>query len=159
MPNAAGEIIRRDFIQKYNVIAPPSGATVAADMMNVLYAGYNNPVSVSASGISPDKITLTMTGGTLTAHGGNGHYIARPSTVGQDVTFSVTGVVNGTKQQMGSFSFKVRKLPDPTAFIPYKDDKGIENHFMGGRTFPKATLLNTEGIGAAIDDGLLNISF
>jgi hypothetical protein len=33
---------------------------VAADMMNVLYAGYSNPISVSASGISPDKISLTM---------------------------------------------------------------------------------------------------
>ncbi len=159
MPNAAGEVIRREFTQKYNVIAPPSGATVAADMMNVLYAGYSNPVSVSASGISPDKISLTMNGGTLTPNGGNGHYIARPAAVGQDVTFSVSGVVNGKPQAMGSFTFKVRKLPDPTAFIPYKDDKGVVNHFMGGRTFPKATLLNTEGIGAAIDDGLLNIDF
>lgn len=159
MPNAAGEVIRREFTQKYNVIAPPSGATVAADMMNVLYAGYSNPVSVSASGISPDKISLTMSGGTLTPNGGNGHYTARPAAVGQDVTFSVSGVVNGKPQAMGSFTFKVRKLPDPTAFIPYKDDKGVVNHFMGGRTFPKATLLNTEGIGAAIDDGLLNIDF
>lgn len=159
MPNAAGEVIRREFTQKYNVIAPPSGATVAADMMNVLYAGYSNPVSVSASGISPDKISLTMNGGTLTPNGGNGHYIARPAAVGQDVTFSVSGVVNGKPQAMGSFTFKVRKLPAPTAFIPYKDDKGVVNHFMGGRTFPKATLLNTEGIGAAIDDGLLNIDF
>ncbi len=159
VPNAAGETIKREFIQKYNVIAPPSGATVAADMMNVLYAGYNNPVSVSASGISPDKITLSMSGGTLTRSGNSGHYTARPSAVGQDVTFNVTGVVNGTVQKMGAFTFKVRKLPDPTAFIPYKDDKGTEIHFMGGRTFPKATLLNTERIGAAIDDGLLDIPF
>lgn len=159
MPNAAGDIIRREFTQKYNVIAPPSGATVAADMMNVLYAGYSNPVSVSASGISPDKISLSMSGGSLTPGDGAGHYIARPAAVGQDVTFNVTGVVNGTTQNMGSFTFKVRKLPDPTAFIPYKDDKGVVNHFMGGRTFPKATLLQTEGIGAAIDDGLLNIAF
>ena len=159
MPNAAGDVIRREFIQKYNVIMPPSGATVAADMMNVLYAGYNNPVSVSASGISPDKISLSINGGPLTPNGGNGHYIARPTAVGQDVTFNVTGIVNGKSQQMGAFTFKVRKLPDPTAFIPYKDDKGNEIHFMGGRTFPKTTLLRTEGIGAAIDDGLLNISF
>ncbi len=109
-----------------------------------------------ASGISPDKISLSMTGGTLTHAEGVGRYVARPSTVGQDVTFSVTGVVNGTAQNMGSFTFKVRKLPDPTAYIPYKDANGVETHFMGGRTFPKATLLQTEGIGAAIDDGLLN---
>ena len=45
--NAAGETIRREFRQKYNVIPAPSGATVAADLMNVLYAGYQNPMSVS----------------------------------------------------------------------------------------------------------------
>ena len=55
MPNAAGEIVRREFKQKYNVIAPPVGATVAADLMNVLYAGYENPISVSASGYRPIK--------------------------------------------------------------------------------------------------------
>ena len=159
MPNAAGEVIRREFTQKYNVIAPPSGATVAADMMNVLYAGYNNPISVSASGISPDKISLSMSGGSLTPNGGNGHYIAKPAAVGQDVTFSVTGVVNGTTQNMGAFTFKVRKLPDPTAYIPYKDKDGNTSHFLGGRTFAKATLMQTDGIGAAIDDGLLNIPF
>ena len=56
MPNSAGEVIRREFSQHYTVIAPPTGATVAADLMNVLYAGYDNPISVSASGISSDKI-------------------------------------------------------------------------------------------------------
>ena len=90
MPNAAGEIIRRDFVQKYNVIAPPMGATVAADLMNVLYAGFENPVSVSASGVSPDKISLAMAGGTLTPKG-DGKYIAKPAAVGQNVTFHRDG--------------------------------------------------------------------
>lgn len=44
MQNAAGEEVKRNFTQKYNVIAPPQGATVAADLMNVLYAGFDNPV-------------------------------------------------------------------------------------------------------------------
>lgn len=152
MPNAAGEIIRREFTQKYNVIAPPNGATVAADLMNVLYAGFNNPISVSASGIPTDKISVSMTGGTLTSTG-VGKYIARPAKVGQDVTFSITGVVNGKTQPMGTFSFKVRKLPDPAAFIQVGDD-----HFTGGK-LAKGTLLATRQIGAAIDDGLLNIPF
>lgn len=100
-----------------------------------------------------------MTGGSLTPNGANGHYTARPAAVGSDVTFSVMGVVNGKQQQMGSFTFKVRKLPDPTAYIPYKDKDGQVSHFLGGRTLAKAILMQTEGIGAAIDDGLLNIPF
>ena len=152
MPNAAGEIIRREFIQRYNVIAPPAGATVAADLMNVLYAGFENPVSVSASGIPTNKIRVTMEGGTLTA-AGVGKYIARPTAVGQDVTFNVTGELNGKMQSMGSFTFKVRKLPDPTAYITVGTDR-----FKGGR-LAKGSILGASGIGAAIDDGLLDIPF
>ena len=152
MPNAAGEIIRRDFTQKYNVIAPPNGATVAADLMNVLYAGYNNPISVGASGISPDKISLSMTNGTLTSQG-NGKYIAKPTAVGQDVTFSVSGVVNGKQQTMGNFTFRVRKLPDPTAYVVVGGD-----HFKGGR-LSKSAAAGIQQVGAAIDDGLLDIPF
>jgi hypothetical protein len=51
----------------------------------------------------------------------------------------------------------VRKLPDPIAFIDYKEEGGT-NRFRGGK-IAKAVLMNTDGIGAAIDDGLLNISF
>ena len=143
MPNAAGEVIRREFSQHYTVIAPPTGATVAADLMNVLYAGYDNPISVSASGISSDKIHLSMSGGTLSAKG-NGKYVARPAHVGQEVSFTVTGEVGGKSQTMGAFTFKVRKLPDPAAFISIGGDQ-----FRGGRT----------RLDAAIDDGLLNIPF
>lgn len=152
MPNAAGEIIRREFTQRYNVITPPVGATVAADLMNVLYAGFENPISVSASGVPGNKISLTMTGGQLTAQG-NGKYIAKPAKVGEDVTFNVTGVVSGRTQSMGTYSFKVRKLPDPTAFIMIGNEQ-----FRGGR-LSKASLLNAKALSAAIDDGLLNIPF
>lgn len=152
MPNAAGEVIRREFTQKYNVIAPPTGATVAADLMNVLYAGFDNPISVSASGIPSNKISVSMAGGTLTPKG-NGKYVARPSEVGKDVTFNITGVVAGKTQNMGSVSFQVRKLPDPAAYIVLGQDR-----FKGGK-LTKAQALGAPAIGAAIDDGLLNIPF
>lgn len=152
MPNAAGEVIRRNFMQRYNVIMPPLGATVAADLMNVLYAGFENPISVSASGVPSNKVSLTMSGGQLKAVG-NGKYIARPEKVGQDVTFNVTGVVSGKTQSMGTYTFKVRKLPDPSAYIMIGDEQ-----FKGGRV-NKANLIAAKQLSAAIDDGLLNIPF
>ena len=155
MPNAAGEILRREFSQKYTVIPRPNTttmATVAADLMNVLYAGFDNPVSVSATGVSADKFSLTMTGGSLTSKGG-GHYVARPSAVGQPVTFTVTGTVDGKTVQVGTFTFKVRKLPDPTAYIVIGNDR-----FKGGR-LSKQAAVGAPSIGAAIDDGLLDIPF
>ena len=152
MRNAEGNVIRRDFTQKYNVISPPSGATIAADLMNVLYAGFQNPISVTCSGIPQNAVSLSMTGGTLTSQG-NGHYIAVPSAVGQDVTFTVTGSDKGQSRTMGSATFHVRKLPDPTAYIAIGTDR-----FKGGR-MAKASLMGVNNLRAAIDDGLLDIEF
>ena len=152
MRNAEGSVIRRDFTQKYNVIAPPSGATIAADLMNVLYAGFQNPISVTCSGIPQNAVSLSMTGGTLTSQG-NGHYIAVPSAVGQDVTFTVTGTDKGQSRTMGSATFHVRKLPDPTAYIALGTDR-----FKGGR-MAKGSLMGVNTLRAAIDDGLLDIEF
>ena len=63
MLNGNGETIRRDFSQKYTVVDP--SATVSADLMNVLYAGYSNPVSISIPGVPLTKVSATMSGGTL----------------------------------------------------------------------------------------------
>lgn len=154
MLNGDGETVKRDFTQKYTVVAP--SATVSADIMNVLYAGYDNPMSVSVPGIPSNKLHVSMTGGALTQKG-DGHYIARPTTPGGEAVFTVSAQNEGRTQEMGKFTFRVRKLPDPTAFIAYATEGG-EEHFTGG-SLTKQILMNTEGIGAAIDDGLLNIAF
>ena len=155
MLNGSGERIRRDFSQKYTVVDP--SATVSADLMNVLYAGYNNPISVSVPGVPLNKVQATMTGGTLQPVGA-GKYIARPSSVGKDVTITVSSTNTGRAQQMGQFTFHVRKLPDPTAYIAMNDEHGNSTRYRGG-AMSKANLMAVEGIGAAIDDGILDIGF
>ena len=156
MKNGNGETIRREFSQPYTVVEP--SATVSATMMNVLYAGYQNPISVSVPGIPTNKISLSMNNGTLT-HKDGGNYVAVPSQIGENaVTFTVTAQNEGRQQEMGKFTFNVRKLPDPTGFIDVPDGKGSTNRFRGGR-ISKQALVSAGGIGAAIDDGLLNISF
>lgn len=150
MLNGNGETIRRDFEQKYTVVDP--SATVSADLMNVLYAGYSNPISISVPGVPLNKVTATMAGGTLQPVG-PGKYIARPASVGKDVTITVSSTQTGHAQQMGQYTFHVRKLPDPTAYIQMGTDR-----FRGG-ALAKASLLNASGIRAAIDDGLLDIEF
>lgn len=155
MKNGNGETIRREFSQPYTVVEP--SATVSATMMNVLYAGYQNPISVSVPGVPNNKISLSMTNGHLTKKDG-GNYVAVPSKVGEDVTFTVTAQNEGRQQEMGKFTFHVRKLPDPTGFIDVPDGKGSTNRFKGGR-ISKQAIVSAGGIGAAIDDGLLNISF
>ena len=84
----------------------------------------------------------------LSARGG-GHFIARPSAVGQPVTISVSA--KGRK--IGEYQFRVRKLPDPSPYISLGADR-----FKSG-ALSKAALMSAPGIQAAIDDGLLDIPF
>ena len=150
MRDGAGNVIRRDFTQKYTVVAP--SATVSADLMNVLYAGYDNPISVSIPGVPLNAVQASMSGGSFRSIG-MGRYIARPSAVGSDVTISVASNDNGKSRQMGKFTFHVRKLPDPAAYISVGTDR-----FRGGG-LSKASLMDVQGIKAAIDDGILDIQF
>ena len=150
--NAAGETMRRDFLQKYTVIPAPTGATVAADLMNVLYAGFQNPMSVSVPGVPANAVSVSMSGGSLVSKGA-GHYVATPSQVGKDVVFTVSANDKGKTRQMAQVTFKVRKLPDPTPYVVIGSDR-----FKGGN-MPKASLVAMDALHAAIDDGLLDIPF
>ena len=150
MRNGNGDVIRRDFTQKYTVVAP--SATVSADLMNVLYAGYENPISISIPGVPLSAVSASMSGGSFKSVG-MGKYIAMPSAVGKDVTINVSSSQNGHSRQMGAFTFHVRKLPDPTAYIAVGTDR-----FRGGG-LAKASLMGVNGIQAAIDDGILDIKF
>ena len=161
-----GNVLRRNFSQDYWVTGGPQPkeyirpqgmqkvppfdgmATIAADLMNVLYAGFDNPITISIPNTSQSDVQATMSGGSLVSRGG-GHFIARPSAVGQPVTISVSA--KGRK--IGEYQFRVRKLPDPSPYIAMGADR-----FKSG-TLSKAALMSAQGIQAAIDDGLLDIPF
>ena len=161
-----GNVLRRNFSQDYWVTGGPQPkeyispqgmqkvppfdgmATIAADLMNVLYAGFDNPITISIPNTSQHDVQATMSGGSLVARGG-GHFIARPSAVGQPVTISVSA--KGRK--IGEYQFRVRKLPDPSPYIAMGTDR-----FKSG-ALSKAALMSAPGIQAAIDDGLLDIPF
>ena len=153
--NGNGEKVRRDFSQKYTVVDP--SATVSADLMNMLYAGYNNPISVSVPGVPLSKVQATMTNGTLQPVG-PGKYIARPSKIGENATITVISTNTGRTQQMGQFTFRVRRLPDPTPYITMNDEHGNPTRFKGGGLV-KGQLVGANTLGAAIDDGILDIAF
>ncbi len=162
----SGNVLRRDFTQDYWVVGGPKPdnyispegmektpafegmATIAADLMNVLYAGFDNPVTISIPNTPQSAVQATMTGGQLISKG-NGHFIARPTTPGQPVTIHVSA----KGRTIGEYAFRVRKLPDPAPYIAVGSDR-----FKGG-SFAKASLIGAAGIHAAIDDGLLDIPF
>lgn len=150
-----GTTTRHPFESDYTVFEPT--ATVSATMMNVLYAGIDNPLSISAPGVTANQISATMTNGTLTRQGDK--WIARPAAVGKEAVITVTANIDGTNQVMGTTTFRTRKLPDPSPFISYTDAQGNKDRYRGGQPLSKKVLLSSPGIEAAIDDELLNISF
>ncbi|MCH5228897.1 MAG: gliding motility protein GldM [Muribaculaceae bacterium] len=151
-----GTLDRRPFSSSYTVMEPM--ATISPTLMNVLYAGIENPVSISVPGVAMNAVEATMTNGTLSRQGDR--WVARPGQIGQDAVISVFASMDGQRQQVGSMTFRVRKLPDPAPYIPIKDAQGnIVNYKGSPRKISKAQLMEAEAIGAAIDDDLLNVSY
>lgn len=150
-----GTTSRYPFQSDYTVMEPT--ATVSATMMNVLYAGISNPISISVPGVAQNAVSATMTNGTLTRSGD--HWTAHPTKVGAECVITVTAIVDGRSQTVATSTFRVRKLPDPTAYIAYRDSKGNENRYKGSKPFSKSLLLTVDGLEAAIDDDLLNVQY
>lgn len=155
MPNADGSIMRRDFESEYFVTEP--SATIAPTMMNVLYAGIANPMRIAVPGVPSGNVTATMTNGTLTRKGDS--WEARPSKVGTDAVITVHArMADGRNVEMAKSAFRVRALPDPLPYIEYKDANGNLRKFKGGM-IAKRSLVEADGILAAIDDDLLNVKY
>jgi gliding motility-associated protein GldM len=157
--DGSGASERYDFSQKYTVVDPT--ATVSASLMNVLYAGFENPVSISVPGVPAKNISANVANGNGTLKSdGKGGFVAVPKQIGKNMEIEVTANhEGGRRQSMGKYSFRVKQLPDPSPFIEYKDKDGHTKRYRGGTPFAKRDLMSTNGIIAAIDDGLLNIGF
>jgi gliding motility-associated protein GldM len=124
-----------------------STASIALDEMNVLYIGYNNKVSIAASGAGDDKVEARITGGggTLVREGG-GHYIAKVNSVTDDckITVLVDGKVAGQSQ------FRVRTIPQPV---------GTVGGFASGDNVNAGAFKAQSGVGAYIKDFPLALKY
>ena len=155
MPNSDGSVMRREFESEYFVTEP--SATVAPTLMNVLYAGIDNPIRIAVPGVPSGNVTASMTNGTLTRVGDV--WKARPTKVGTEAIVSVHArMADGRNVEMAKTSFRVRALPDPLPFIEYKDQNGNMRKFKGGK-IAKRSLVEADGILAAIDDDLLDVKY
>ncbi len=146
---------RLPFSSSYTVVEPM--ATVSATMMNVLYAGIDNPLSISVPGVPTGSVTASMTNGSLTRKGDE--WIARPAKIGENAVITISAEIDGHRSTVATQPFRVRRLPDPTAYIACADKQGSSQHYKGGRPVTKASLLDAKLIEASIDDGLIDTKF
>lgn len=104
-----GTIGSKDVDVSYTV-GSPTGASVSADAVKVLYIGLDNPVSVSGGNVGDERVNFSINNGSFTKDH-PGHYIVRPGRPGTaDITLTIDG-----KPQV--FPFRVKNVPDPIAMV------------------------------------------
>lgn len=87
--------------------------TVSADKMNVFYIGVENPVSVSAAGVSSNDLQVTITGGGGTIKKvGSSNFIVEVTEQSNDVRINISAPSIGLKD---SKPFRSKRIPDPIA--------------------------------------------
>lgn len=135
-----GTFDRYPFSATYMVAAP--SVAVEPEKMNVFYIGVENPIAVSAAGVSPTDLIVNATGGGVTKTGGaGGKFILKFSSPGE-CTISVSAKTkDGTKPQGPPKKFRVKKIPDPVAKVGGK---------TGNVDMKKSELAAIGGVGAEL---------
>lgn len=135
------------FKGEYMVAAP--SAAVFLEKMNVFYIGVDNPITISAAGVAPSDLQPSLSGGSMRSSGKAGSYIVTVSG-GTEATLNVGAKLNGVNKAMGTFKFRIKRVPDPVAYVgKYKVDAKI----------PKAELLSLSGVFAKMENFDFDLSF
>lgn len=135
-----GEIKSYPFKSEYMVAKP--ALVVSPTKMNVLYIGVENPVSISVPGVPTENLSPSLSGGTLRPGKEKGEYIAEVKG-GSEAIVSVSAkfMVDGkpTTKNMGQFKFRVKRVPDPVAYIANKKDGLVSANELiaAGAVIPK----------------------
>ncbi|MFT4204727.1 MAG: gliding motility protein GldM [Chitinophagaceae bacterium] len=132
-PDGSSASLAKDI--QYTVGAP-SGASVSADKVNVLYTGLVNPITVSGgNGKGAEATRVTIDNGSVTSKG-NGHYDVQVSHAG-NATITVT-----TDGKSIPFPFRVKNVPDPVAMVGASKGGAINTNAFKGQQGVRAELEN-----------------
>ncbi len=96
-------------------VAEPS-ATVMLDKMQVVYAGLENPITISAPGVETKNLKASIEGGALTPDG-VGHYIIKPTPGAKNVNVFVDAEIDRKITRVATYKFKVKDIPNPDLVI------------------------------------------
>jgi gliding motility-associated protein GldM len=117
-------------------------AVVAATNMNVLYLGIANPVEVAVPGVLSDKVTITVSNGTIKKVS-NGWDVFPANTGEVVLTISVSG------KKIADKTFRVKTIPSPVAVFAGKN----------AGTVSKSEVLKVEALEAILPDFAWDINF
>lgn len=138
-----GEVKEYPFASDYMVARP--SLTVSPTKMNVLYAGIDNPLSVSVPGVANENLIVKSSFGTINKTG-NGSYSIKPSKSHMPDIAKISVSVkmpDGTTKAMGNMDFRLKRVPKPKIKLLGRTDKFLVN---------KAELINFNKVFAAYSD-------
>ncbi len=106
--------------QKFTTINKPNSATIAADKMNVVYRGVQNPMTITFAGVADNKVTANAAGLTRTQ---GSKYVMSPGT-GKNVTINVSATLpDGGGSVSDKATFRIKDIPRPVGTMR-NDDSG-----------------------------------
>lgn len=121
-----GDTKEYPFEESYYVMTP--SLTVAPTKMNVFYANVDNPVSISASGIPEAQISASISTGTIRKHGKE--WVVRVPLGSPKAVVSVSHNDGGTSRNMGRAEFRIKRVPDPKAYIANTDGGPVQKSML-----------------------------
>lgn len=109
------------------IVAPPS-MSVAPSKMNVFYMGVENPVTISAAGVADKDLRPSISIGTI-KRSKEGWIVNVPASSGKTI-ITVNAEMNGKVKRMGVAEFRMKRVPDPVAYIANKNDGVVDRNVL-----------------------------
>ncbi len=139
------------FSTTYMVAAP--SVAIEPEKMNVFYIGVENPVVVSAAGVSPTNLQVSISGGGgKMALKGAGKYIVTVGSPGECKISVSAKTKDGVRPQGPPKIFRVKKIPDPLPKLGGKVASGVLE-------MAKLQLGSIGGVGAEIPGFDFDVKF
>lgn len=101
------------FSGEYFVTMP--SAVISLTNMNVIYAGIDNPFSVSVPGVNSKDVFVTASAGTIRPNPDDksgGSYLINVTKVAP-ITMTVEANIDGKRKKMGEFKYRCKSIPAP----------------------------------------------
>ncbi len=133
-----GEKVEVEVNTGFATISKPNSAVIAADKMNVVYRGVDNPITVSIPGIPDNNVSASGAG--LSKVSGS-KYVMRPQT-GTSVTITASGTLPDGQKVSSQAPFRIKGIPAPVGTI--RGESGIVRMQRGG--------LEISSVGALLED-------
>ena len=113
-----GKPLEIPIVGNYVVVPRPKEASVAADKMNVLYRGLENPMTISFAGVPDSNVKVSAPG--LRSANGQGKYIINPPSGSQNLIVSVVATLDDGTKVNSKKSFRIKNIPNPVGKIAGK---------------------------------------